>query len=253
MKILVGRISAGIFSALSIVAAIVQTDSIMKEIKVKYPSEEYPNFDWYVLGFLIIMIVINYFVFMFAPLRKLKRMKQKQLELLNKIAEDTLHEFRKRYKIELSVNIMLVKRKLYSKYEPNKKAVFFGKVFVKEWGYGNNHSFNTGLKFNVNQGICGLAFKENQKPVHRFLHTMTQEQIMKLCKFSEEQYDMTKHVKFIAAGAIKLNSSKNGVIAVTNIECHDENGLRKLDSRAIETLYVSIKSISNTYMVYHLN
>jgi hypothetical protein len=191
MKVVIGRIAAGIFSGLSIVAAIVQTDPVMKEIKTKFPSNEYPNFDWYVLGFLIAMIIINYFVFMFAPLRKLKKVKQRQLELLNKIAEDTLYGFRSRLNIELSINIMIIKTKLYSNYEPNMKGIFFGKVFEKGWGYGKNQHFNTKLKLSINQGICGIANKADDYPTHLELYSKTKEQIMSECNFTDEQYELT--------------------------------------------------------------
>jgi hypothetical protein len=91
-------------------------------------------------------------------------------------------------KAEIRVNIMLVQWTLRGRY------------FVQCYQQGMAGYPDANLRFSIKRGLCGYAFRKNSHEVlYRDLRTDTPDMAQRKFRWSQEQSDITEHVKAVAA------------------------------------------------------
>lgn len=206
-----------------IVLVLIKVPSIEKFIK-----DTSTHGVWIVAGILVLGTILNHAITVYSPYKKYERWAKNRWYFLEKESKVFVDKYKKQG-INIRLNIMIPKFCFFNLIEPFiiggkefRKPKLFTKIFEVIWSNGN-FGVNQLLKFTVNQGVCGKAFKAADlvKGTH-FLSAN-----MPTFNLNKNQMKLTEHLKIVASFRIieETNTPEkksNKVIGVLNVESDTE-------------------------------
>jgi hypothetical protein len=216
--------------------------------------------------FLAIATLGNYYLSVISPYNILQDAKEKRWTQIDLIASNYTSLPSPQMagnNYDLSFNIMVPKRKLFSHVEPDgkggKKISLLPTAFEVVWSYGTYH-VNSSLSFTTKQGSCGKAFSDED--FYGFdLEQMrlTQTDFGLEFNLNADQIRLTERLQMVASCPIVLKENRPDaqtvqILGVLNVECHnDGSGVLISNAIAREALYQCMSKLTKAYSQFYLS
>jgi hypothetical protein len=213
---------------------------------------------------LVVGTLFNYYLTVFSPYKLLEKMAKKKWPILAERVAMLIADYNGQY--DFGFNIMIPCRGFFYQIEPSKKdptkARFSlsGVVFKVIWK-SENASMHPDLRFTINQGVCGDAYRsasatnpQNVKGAALIPSEMPKYKF----NFTERQKELTADLMMVASCPLIINEKgmkdeKTKTIGVLNVECRTPGSEDLiLDSGKRKELYVKIAKLSNLYVNLHV-
>lgn len=210
---------------------------------------------WIIAAILIFGTGYNYWLTIISPYRVHLEQKKKRWDEIDKRAKQIVLDFRDAG-FDVSLNMMIPSRKLFSRSEP-RGVTFFPKVFEVVWGYGTHKHVNSHLKFTTNQGACGMAYRREdffsvdlQKKKEENKNVKTE------FNLTNKQLELTSDITMVICCPILLikrtvERQKTKIVGVVNLECRmDGVGELIADPEIQSIVYVSMMDLADMYISF---
>ena len=170
--------------------------------------------------------VFNHFITVISPFKKYEKIEKNKWSMLGLVTSSFQDDYFKKNK--LSGNVMIIKRCLLNKRQPNKKNPskvcynIFQRIFKVIWTY-DGKPIDKRLAFTIKQGSSGLAYSYG-KPVLIDLKSDGMDEL----NLSESQKKAASNLEFIISCPIfaldeRYNTFSSNIIGILNISTSHPN------------------------------
>ena len=199
-------------------------------------SFEWEYFELFIGIGLVSISLFVYYVQVGIPYITSERIAKSRWKAVDKLVENFVKDFKegkdRNNRLDISVNIMIPKRRYLVSIEPKlnnpekTKLSLFTDVFEILWR-NNSSVVHNKFRMTVNQGVCGPVYKAGEKTKIVVLTREWLDEYESKFKFTVMQKEQTQHLKLIASCSITRYIYDNEAkipqtVGVLNIESTDK-------------------------------